>query len=149
MKAWQGSYGVSDYDGIVSPAYYVFDLDCDYEVFFHRAIRSRYYINEFERYSIGIRIGQWDFPIDKLKEMIFLTPPFPEQQKIVAELDKKCGAIDRLVQKLNSEIGLFSEYKTRLISDVVTGKLDVQDVKIPEYVKTDEPIEDTEETEND
>jgi type I restriction enzyme S subunit len=57
MKAWQGSYGVSAYNGIVSPAYYVFNLFCECIEFFHYAIRSRYYINKFAQYSIGIRIG--------------------------------------------------------------------------------------------
>lgn len=40
MKAWQGSYGVSQYDGIVSPAYFVFDLTGVDGSFFHAAIRS-------------------------------------------------------------------------------------------------------------
>ena len=42
MKAWQGSYGVSKYDGIVSPAYFVFNLKCDINRdFFNAAIRSK------------------------------------------------------------------------------------------------------------
>ena len=40
MKAWQGSYGVSDYTGIVSPAYFIFDIDFDNLKYFHYAIRS-------------------------------------------------------------------------------------------------------------
>src|SRR5215469_2216584 len=44
MKAWQGSYGVSRYDGIVSPAYFVFDVGGVGRSYFHRAIRSKAYV---------------------------------------------------------------------------------------------------------
>lgn len=45
MKAWMGSYGVSKYNGIVSPAYYICDVHDIYEPFFSMAIRCRQYIN--------------------------------------------------------------------------------------------------------
>ena len=64
MKAWQGSYGVSRFDGIVSPAYFVFDIQCDINKdFFNRAIRSVVYVNYFGQASDGIRVGQWDLYI--------------------------------------------------------------------------------------
>lgn len=48
MKAWQGSYGVSKYTGIVSPAYFVFDFNYDMNPdYFHYAIRSRVYVSFF------------------------------------------------------------------------------------------------------
>lgn len=47
MKAWQGSYGVSKYTGIVSPAYFVFDFNYDMNPdYFHYAIRSRVYVRD-------------------------------------------------------------------------------------------------------
>jgi len=147
MKAWQGSYGVSNYNGIVSPAYYVFNLKFGYPEFFHKAMRSRYYVDKFAQSSIGIRIGQWDLPIDKMKEIEFLYPPLEEQHRIVAYLDKKCAGIDNIVAKLNDEISLFAEYRTRLISDVVTGKQDVRDVVVPDYEAIEEAIDEDDETE--
>jgi type I restriction enzyme S subunit len=132
MKAWQGSCGVSNYDGIVSPAYYVFDLHCENKEFFHKAIRSRYYVDKFARYSIGIRIGQWDLPIARIKEIEFLLPPIREQCSIVAYLNKLYTKIGRLIGKLYDEIALFAEYRACLISDVVMGKLDVRGMTIPE-----------------
>jgi len=53
MKAWQGSYGISLYDGIVSPAYFIFDFDADCidESYFHSAIRSMAYIPFFTQAS--------------------------------------------------------------------------------------------------
>lgn len=44
MKSWQGAYGVSDYEGIVSPAYFVCDLDFSIKRFFSLALRSSIYI---------------------------------------------------------------------------------------------------------
>ena len=63
MKAWQGSYGISRYDGVVSPAYFVFDLRRGVNPeFFHRAIRTRAYVNYFAQASDGIRRGSGTCP---------------------------------------------------------------------------------------
>ena len=51
MKSWQGSYGVSNYEGIVSPAYFVCDLKCENIDFFSKAIRSRAYVDFFAQWS--------------------------------------------------------------------------------------------------
>ena len=90
MKAWQGSYGVSRFDGIVSPAYFVFDIQYDINIdFFNRAIRSIVYVNYFGQASDGIRVGQWDLSMQRMKEIPFLLPPRPEQDQIVRFLDWK------------------------------------------------------------
>ena len=68
MKAWQGSYGVSEHLGIVSPAYFVFDIRSVGPTYFHRAIRSRAYVPYFARASDGVRIGQWDLSINAMRE---------------------------------------------------------------------------------
>ena len=94
MKAWMGSYGVSKYNGIVSPAYYICDVHDIYEPFFSMAIRCRQYINFFWKYSKGIRVDQWDMSPLALREIPFATPPFDEQREIAAYLDDKCGKID-------------------------------------------------------
>jgi hypothetical protein len=49
--------------------------------------------------------------------------PLSVQQEIVKKLDAQCAKVDKLLDKLQNEIFLFAEYKTRLISDVVTGKM--------------------------
>jgi len=62
--------------------------------------------------------------------------PFPsedEQNYVVSYLDEQCERIDKIMDKFNDEIALFVEYRTRLISDVVTGRLDVRCVAVPEY----------------
>lgn len=93
MKAWQGSYGVSQHDGIVSPAYFVFDVIGVDGQFFHAAIRSRAYVPRFTQASDGVRIGQWDLREARLKEIPFLLPPMSEQAAIVRFLDHYKSAV--------------------------------------------------------
>lgn len=127
MKAWQGSYGVSLFDGIVSPAYYVCDLDFPNKEYFSLAIRSKTYVDFFARWSKGIRVGQWDLEPIALKSVPFLEPPVKEMQEIVDYVKSKTQKIDTMIEALTAEIDRLTEYKQRLISDVVTGQINVQD----------------------
>lgn len=127
MKSWQGSYGVSDYDGIVSPAYYVCDLDFPCKKYFSMAIRSKAYVPFFTQYSKGIRVDQWDLSPIGLKSIPFIVPPISEQQAIVAYIDDKLSKIDRCLADLQAEIDYLKEFKQRLISDAVTGQICVTD----------------------
>jgi type I restriction enzyme S subunit len=157
MKAWQGSYGVSDFDGIVSPAYYVFEmLGKVTPRFFHVAIRSKAYVPFFTKASDGVRIGQWDLSIPRMKEIPFFIPSDEEQEEIVLFIEEQHSTIDKTIVRTEREIELMREYHTRLISDVVTGKVDVRGIKVPEIaegnllvldednIDTDEIVEDDE-----
>ncbi len=129
MKAWQGSYGVSNFDGIVSPAYYVFQmLGSVLHHFFHVAIRSNAYVPFFTKASDGVRIGQWDLSIHRMKEIPFFIPPRDEQEKIVRFVEKRYLIINQAISNAKREIDLIREYRTRLIADVVTGKVDVRGI---------------------
>lgn len=130
MKAWQGSYGVSLYDGIVSPAYYVCDLDFPDKEYFSLAVRSKTYVDFFARWSKGIRVGQWDLEPIALKSVPFLEPPVKEMHEIVDYVKDKTKKIDTMIEALTAEIDRLSEYKLRLISDVVTGQIDVRGEQI-------------------
>lgn len=149
MKAWQGSYGISNYTGIVSPAYFIFDVLFDNLEYFHYAIRSKVYVNFFAQASDGIRVGQWDLQMDKMKEIPFIVPPTDEQTAIVDYINRMLPQYDAAIEKLTVEVETLEEYKTKLIADVVTGKIDVRDVKIPEYEFVDEDIDSDSEDEND
>jgi type I restriction enzyme S subunit len=130
MKSWQGSYGVSKYDGIVSPAYFVCDLNNVDEDFFSLAIRSKAYIGFFNQMSKGIRVDQWDLSPVALKEIPFFAPPLSEQRAIVACIEQRVRQIDDCIAALKQEIDFMQEYRQRLISDKVTGKVDVREKSI-------------------
>ena len=125
MKSWQGSYGVSEHEGIVSPAYFTCKLSGVDKSFFSTAIRSKVYVSFFGRYSKGIRVDQWDLSPIALKSIPFILPPLSEQRAIVSYINERTAKIDKMVENVNREIESLKEYKQRLISDVVTGQIKV------------------------
>lgn len=125
MKAWQGSYGVSNYTGIVSPAYFVFHFTKEISPeFFNWAIRSKLYISFFGSASDGVRVGQWDLSKDRMKSIPFLVPSKSEQTAIAKFLDDKTAKIDEAIAIKEKQIELLKERKQILIQNAVTRGLD-------------------------
>ena len=123
MKAWQGSYGISDYTGIVSPAYYIFELNGIIPSFFHKAIRCSIYVPFFIKASDGVRIGQWDLSKSRMKEIPFYIPPKEEQLQTVEYIENQTTKIDTAIELQQNYIQKLKEYKATLIDNVVTGKV--------------------------
>ncbi|WP_276769831.1 restriction endonuclease subunit S [Fannyhessea vaginae] len=120
MKAWQGSYGVSNHDGIVSPAYFVFNFTLDIDKqFFNAAIRSKPYVSFFGQASDGIRVGQWDLSMDRMKDISFYIPPREEQEQIVRFLDWKVSSINKLIINYRHQITMLEELKQKKIDEYV------------------------------
>ena len=124
MKAWQGSYGVSRFEGIVSPAYFVFDIHNVEGPFFNAAIRSKAFVPFFSRASDGVRIGQWDLSKDRMREIPFAVPPPTEQAGIVRFLDYVDRRIRRYIRAKRRLIELLGEQKQAIIHQAVTRGLD-------------------------
>ena len=127
MKAWQGSVAVSDYEGIVSPAYYVYGFSDDliFKRYFHYLLRDKSYATEFKRLSGGIRVGQWDLPRESLENTLILLPPISEQKEIAAYLNEKCSEIEATIAEKQKQLETLEEYKKSLIFEYVTGKKEV------------------------
>ena len=127
MKAWQGSVAVSNYEGIVSPAYFVYEFSDDLinKRYFHYLMRNKTYATEFRRLSGGIREGQWDLPSEALNNTIILLPPLDEQQEIADYLDNKCAEIEQIIADKKSQIETLDGFKKSLIYEYVTGKKEV------------------------
>lgn len=131
MKAWQGSYGVSKYDGIVSPAYFVFNFKCDINRdFFNAAIRSKAYVSYFGQASDGIRVGQWDLSMARMKDIPFLVPPREEQDQIVRFLDWKVSSINKLINIKHKEISELNESLNTKLRDVLLSVPNVKEVPL-------------------
>lgn len=121
MKAWQGSVAVSDYEGIVSPAYFIYNFtdSAFYRRYFHYLLRSCYK-DEFMRLSGGIRVGQWDLPSEALDNVMVIIPP-NNQQKIIADyLDTKCAEIDTLTADIQAQIDTLEQYKRSVVFRAVS-----------------------------
>jgi len=126
MKAWQGSYGVSEFEGIISPAYYVFDLKSDINPnYFHRAIRSKVYVPFFASASDGVRIGQWDLNKSRMKEIPLVIPPISEQVDAIAYTENQSMKIERAISQEEIQIEKLKELRSTLIDSAVTGKIKV------------------------
>ena len=125
MLVWKRGLGVSQYEGIVSPAYSVFSFkdDCDPN-FFNYLLRSDEYISEFRRHSTGITMSRLRLYDDSFGNVFAHLPPIEEQKLISRYLDKKTSQIDLLVEKIHKKIELLKEQRTSLINHYVTKGLD-------------------------
>jgi type I restriction enzyme S subunit len=79
--------------------------------------------------------------LDDVKSALVLLPPMSEQIAICSELDTKIAGLAMVVSRTEHESSLLREYRTRMIADIVTGKLDVRGVELPE-VDEAEALED-------
>lgn len=125
MKAWQGSVAVSNFEGIVSPAYFVYHFKDSniFKAYFHYLLRSCYK-DEFRRLSGGIREGQWDLPSDMFENTLFLMPPYDEQRNIATFLDSKCAEIDKVIEATKASIEEYKKLRQAIITEAVTKGLD-------------------------
>lgn len=131
MLAWNGSYAVSDLEGIISPAYCVFDfrLDCN-KKYYDYLLRTKAYCGAFKTQSRGIIDSRLRLYPYKFYAFKTLVPPIEEQNAIVEYIESKTNKIDTMIEALKAEIDRLTEYKQRLISDVVTGQIDVRGEQI-------------------
>ena len=133
MRMWQGAVGVIPVDGLVSPAYVVArPLKGTESRYFSALFRTNVYMAEVDKYSHGIVKDRNRLYWENFKQMPTPYPPPDEQVCIVRYLDKATAAI--ATDRAHRQIDLLREYRTRLIADVVTGKLDVreEEARLPE-----------------
>ena len=83
--------------------------------------------------SVFIQATIQNISAERYSQLPIPLPSIIEQERISDLLNIQTKYIDTTINKLNEEINLFAEYRTRLISDVVTGKMDVRGVIVPEY----------------
>ena len=124
MKMWQGSLGVSQYEGIVSPAYIICkvldkDINLDY---LHLLLRSARFKSYYNQYSYGIRVGQWDMHYEDFKNLKVYMPPRAEQDQIVRFLDWKVSEINKLIGIRRKEIQELEGLKKVIVHKAITGK---------------------------
>lgn len=76
-----------------------------------------------------------------LKDTFVLIPPTIEQEEITEYLDVEYKKNNQTIELIKNKIQKLQEFKTRLISDVVTGKIDVRGIEIPEYEHIAEEVD--------
>lgn len=132
MLAWNGSYAVSDYEGIVSPAYcvYQFRKECCHK-YLHYLLRTDGYQTAFKTMSRGIIDSRLRLYPEQFYTFNTIFPPVNEQQRISDYLDEKCGEIDSLIGLQEQMIEKLKAYKQSVITEAVTKGLDPNAKLVP------------------
>ncbi len=135
MRMWQGAVGVVPVPGLVSPAYVVaraLKEICTkyYEVLF----RTKSCKNEINNLSRGIVSDRNRLYYDQFKRIYCPFPSLIKQREIIDYIDNETKKLSDKIDLITHEISLLQEYRTRLIADVVTGKLDVRGIDVPDVV---------------
>ena len=154
MWVWMGALGIAKQIGLVSPSYSVYRLlssDAFVSDFLDNLLRTKPYISEYLLRSTGIRSSRLRVYPEEFLKIRLIRPPYEEQERIVEAIAQKTYHIDRAIAQTQREIDLIHEYRTRLIADVVTGKLDVRHAaaNLPEEAEVAEDWDETEEVDED
>jgi len=79
--------------------------------------------NPLNQYSIAS--AQPGLSVERIQNLTINVPSLNEQQQIVNHIQNETQRIDETILNIKKEIELLQEYRTALISEVVTGKIDV------------------------
>lgn len=129
MDLLTGGIGISQYNGVTSPDYRVFNLK-------DNKMNPRYFLYIFETYyrnkifyAFGqgaANLGRWRLPAKNFYSIYIPVAPIEEQQAIVSYLDQKCTQIDKLISIKQQKIEKLQQYKKSIIYEYVTGKKEVK-----------------------
>lgn len=128
MDLLTGGIGISQFEGVTSPDYRVFELSqsnmcAKYFLYIFLA----YYKNKiFYAFGQGAaNLGRWRLPAQNFYSIYIPVPDGIEQQQIADYLDDKCAKIDKLIAIKQAKIDKLQEYKKSLIYEYVTGKKEI------------------------
>ena len=121
MLAWNGSLGISPFNGITSPAYsiYRFRKECAVR-FYHYLLRTEIYKAEFKRRSTGVIDSRLRLYSDDFFDVIGIFPSIDTQVTIANFLDKKTALIDEAITIKKQQIELLKDRKKIIIQQGVT-----------------------------
>lgn len=130
LRSFQGGIEYAYYQGIISSAYTILTpRDERNSKYFKYLFKSHPFIQLLQTCVTGIREGQ-NINYSVLGNNFIPVPPIEEQNAIVEYIESKTSKIDTMIEALKAEIDRLTEYKQRLISDVVTGQIDVRGEQI-------------------
>ncbi|OGO76963.1 MAG: hypothetical protein A2Y23_03460 [Clostridiales bacterium GWB2_37_7] len=117
------------YDGAIAGYDMVITVKSAIAAYISYVLLSKYVLND-QLFLVKMRAAQPHLNAEEVGNAIVVLPPIEEQKKVVRILDIKCKEIDMTKKSIQKEIDLITEYRTRLISDAVTGKIDVRGIKV-------------------
>ena len=150
LRSFQGGLEMCSKPGCVTWHYVVLKSQRNiYPDFYKWFFKSAAYIGALQKTSDFIRDGQ-DLRFSNFVKVGLFIIPMDEQREIAEYLNREIPKYDVAISNLEKQIDQITELRTRLISDVVTGQVDVRSIKVPdnEYINneiTEEEFEETEE----
>lgn len=152
LKAHLGVFALSPQKGVISPDYTVLIPNAEriLPTYGEAVLKNDLCRRELRIRVRGIIEGFWRLYTDDFNTIVIPLPPLKEQEQIMKHLSALNNKFTALKQRLEQEINILHKLRTRLISDVVTGQVDVRGIKVPddEYINneiTEEEFEETEE----
>ena len=121
----RGSCGISEYEGSVSLINTVLSPRNNMcNKYYNYTFKSECFADEFYKWGNGIVDDLWSTKWSAMKNIYIPNPKLEEQIVIAEYLDKKCGAIDEVIETEKSVIEKLKEYKQSIITEAVTKGLD-------------------------
>ena len=125
MLAWNGSLGISPFNGITSPAYCVYKIKGENNPeYFGYLFSTAMFKAEFRRNSTGIIDSRLRLYSDKFFSIFSVVPPIEEQDEIVQHIKTQEEKINQFIQKKNDFIALLKEQRQSIINQAVTKGID-------------------------
>jgi len=143
MRSFQGGLERAWAAGCIRSSYVVLRPATTIDVsFFSYLFKSPAYIKALQATANFIRDGQ-DLNFDNFCAVDLPFPPVEEQSRIADSLKTAIGDIVGMMERTRTEIELLKQYRSRLITDVVTGKVDVRgaEARLPHETQKFEPID--------
>ena len=142
MRSFQGGLERAWATGCIRSSYIVLRPTLEVDVdFFSYVFKSQAYIQALQSTANFIRDGQ-DLTFDNFCAVDLPFPPTEEQRKVAVTLGEVTANVNSAIARARRQIDLVQEYRTKLIADVVTGKLDVREVaaQLPDEADDQDPI---------
>lgn len=130
--ATYGAIAISSFDGMCTPVVHVCTSK-EEKRFVAYYLKMMAYTKVFKAISNGVRQNTSDFRSwDKVGDLLICLPSYDEQVAIADKLDELTQKTKEGISCFEQQISMLTDLRTRLISDVVTGQVDVRGIEVPE-----------------
>ena len=150
LKAHLGVFALAPQFGVISPDYTVLIPNTERIIpsFGEMVLKSALCRRELRVRVRGIIEGFWRLYTEDFYTIYLPVPPIEEQKEIMQYIDAQAKKASAVENALNREIELLHELRTRLISDVATGQIDVRSIDVPDFELVEELADEAEEPED-
>ena len=130
MRMWQGANGISEYEGVISPAYTVLiPKPNQHSKFWGFYFKTNNVVHLFQRNSQGLTSDTWNLKFPALSRIKLLVPNKKEQQKIADFL----SSVDTKIKQLTKKKALLEQYKKGMIQKLFSQKIRFKDGQREDY----------------